>query len=80
MATEKYLGETKCHARKLDKFLALVSDVLFGVPSVIVARRHRGKCWGLERRGTVTLLTSVSVFSNLKYRHLLSGLKARPYD
>ncbi|XP_040838058.1 liver carboxylesterase 1-like isoform X1 [Ochotona curzoniae] len=41
VATEKYLGETKCHARKLDKFLALVSDVLFGVPSVIVARRHR---------------------------------------
>ncbi|XP_069918034.1 liver carboxylesterase 1 isoform X2 [Oryctolagus cuniculus] len=41
VATEKYLGETKCNARKLDKFLELVADVLFGVPSVIVARYHR---------------------------------------
>uniref|UniRef100_A0A2K5QVE6 Carboxylic ester hydrolase n=1 Tax=Cebus imitator TaxID=2715852 RepID=A0A2K5QVE6_CEBIM len=40
-ATEKYLGGTDDPVKKKDLFLDLVGDVMFGVPSVIVARNHR---------------------------------------
>ncbi|XP_048648120.1 liver carboxylesterase 1-like isoform X2 [Marmota marmota marmota] len=41
VATEKYLGGTDDPVKKKDLFLDLMGDVLFGVPSVIVARDHR---------------------------------------
>ncbi|XP_052584925.1 liver carboxylesterase 1-like isoform X2 [Peromyscus californicus insignis] len=40
-ATEKYLGGTDDLVQKKDLFLDLMGDVMFGVPSVIVARNHR---------------------------------------
>nr|XP_045005206.1 carboxylesterase 1D isoform X3 [Jaculus jaculus] len=40
-ATEKYLGGTDDLVKKKDLFLDLVADVVFGVPSVLVARGHR---------------------------------------
>uniref|UniRef100_K7AH75 Carboxylic ester hydrolase n=2 Tax=Homininae TaxID=207598 RepID=K7AH75_PANTR len=40
-ATEKYLGGTDDPVKKKDLFLDLIADVMFGVPSVTVARNHR---------------------------------------
>uniref|UniRef100_H2NQX7 Carboxylic ester hydrolase n=1 Tax=Pongo abelii TaxID=9601 RepID=H2NQX7_PONAB len=40
-AIEKYLGGTDDPVKKKDLFLDLMGDVLFCVPSVIVARNHR---------------------------------------
>uniref|UniRef100_A0A2K5XHM9 Carboxylic ester hydrolase n=1 Tax=Mandrillus leucophaeus TaxID=9568 RepID=A0A2K5XHM9_MANLE len=40
-ATEKYLGGTDDPVKKKDLFLDLLADVMFSVPSVIVARHHR---------------------------------------
>ncbi|XP_063468749.1 liver carboxylesterase 1 isoform X3 [Symphalangus syndactylus] len=40
-AIEKYLGGTDDPVKKKDLFLDLLADVMFGVPSVIVARNHR---------------------------------------
>uniref|UniRef100_A0A2K6SAD5 Carboxylic ester hydrolase n=1 Tax=Saimiri boliviensis boliviensis TaxID=39432 RepID=A0A2K6SAD5_SAIBB len=40
-AIETYLGGTDDLVKKRDLFTDLVGDVLFGVPSVIVARNHR---------------------------------------
>ncbi|XP_070469768.1 liver carboxylesterase-like isoform X2 [Equus przewalskii] len=41
VATEKYLGGTEDPVKKKDLFLDLIGDVMFGVPSVTVARLHR---------------------------------------
>ncbi|XP_062965165.1 liver carboxylesterase 1 [Cynocephalus volans] len=41
VATEKYLGGTDDPVKKKDLFLDLLGDVVFGVPSVNVARSHR---------------------------------------
>ncbi|XP_012498058.1 PREDICTED: liver carboxylesterase 1-like [Propithecus coquereli] len=41
VAIEEYLGGTEDPVKKKDLFLDLLGDVMFGVPSVIVARRHR---------------------------------------
>ncbi|EHB12195.1 Carboxylesterase 3 [Heterocephalus glaber] len=41
VATEEYLGGTEDPVKKKDLFLALMGDVMFAVPSVIVARGHR---------------------------------------
>ncbi|XP_046291213.1 carboxylesterase 1D [Marmota monax] len=41
VAFEKYLGSTDYPARKKDLFLDLWEDVMFAVPSVMVARGHR---------------------------------------
>ncbi|XP_062032000.1 liver carboxylesterase 1-like [Lepus europaeus] len=41
VAIEKYLGATDDPVKKKDLFLDLIGDVLFCVPSVIVARHHR---------------------------------------
>nr|XP_044998629.1 liver carboxylesterase 1 [Jaculus jaculus] len=41
LATEEYLGGTDSPVEKKDLFLDLMGDVLFAVPSVIVARHHR---------------------------------------
>ncbi|EPQ19640.1 Liver carboxylesterase [Myotis brandtii] len=38
---EKYLGGTDDPVKKKDWFLELLADVVFGVPSVTVARGHR---------------------------------------
>ncbi|XP_075833031.1 liver carboxylesterase 1 isoform X1 [Microtus pennsylvanicus] len=40
-ATEMYLGRTDDLVEKKSLFLDLMADVMFGVPSVIVARSHR---------------------------------------
>ncbi|MBZ3874876.1 Carboxylesterase 1D [Sciurus carolinensis] len=42
VAIEKYLGGTDDPVRKKDLFLDLIADVVFGVPSVMIARGHRG--------------------------------------
>ncbi|XP_012611402.2 liver carboxylesterase 1-like isoform X2 [Microcebus murinus] len=41
VAIEEYLGGTDDLVKKKDRFLDLMGDVIFGVPSVIVARHHR---------------------------------------
>nr|XP_044617446.1 liver carboxylesterase 1-like isoform X4 [Equus asinus] len=41
VAIEKYLGGTDDPIKKKDLFLDLIGDVMFGVPSVTVARLHR---------------------------------------
>uniref|UniRef100_A0A8C3YGP2 Carboxylic ester hydrolase n=1 Tax=Catagonus wagneri TaxID=51154 RepID=A0A8C3YGP2_9CETA len=41
VATDKYLRGTDDPVKKKDLFLDLMGDVLFGVPSVTVARQHR---------------------------------------
>ncbi|XP_025124471.2 liver carboxylesterase isoform X3 [Bubalus bubalis] len=41
VATDKYLGGTDDPVKKKDLFLDLIADVVFSVPSVNVARRHR---------------------------------------
>ncbi|CAO2610549.1 Carboxylesterase 1D [Lemmus lemmus] len=41
VAIEKYLGESDCSDKKKSLFLDMMGDVLFAVPSVIVARYHR---------------------------------------
>ncbi|VTJ52099.1 Hypothetical predicted protein [Marmota monax] len=41
VATEKYLGGIDDPVRKKDLFLDLIADVMFGIPSVTVARGHR---------------------------------------
>ncbi|XP_014593946.1 liver carboxylesterase-like isoform X2 [Equus caballus] len=41
VAIEKYLGGTDDPVKKKDLFLDLMGDVMFGVPSVTVARLHR---------------------------------------
>ncbi|XP_058383816.1 liver carboxylesterase 1-like isoform X2 [Diceros bicornis minor] len=41
VAIEKYLGGTDDPVKKKDLFLDLMGDVMFGVPSVTVARFHR---------------------------------------
>ncbi|XP_044617453.2 liver carboxylesterase 1-like [Equus asinus] len=41
VAIEKYLGGTDNPVKKKDLFLDLMGDVMFGVPSVTVARLHR---------------------------------------
>ncbi|XP_063103401.1 liver carboxylesterase 1-like [Cavia porcellus] len=41
VATEKYLGGTDDLAQKRELFLDLIGDLMFGVPSVILARGHR---------------------------------------
>ncbi|EHA99843.1 Liver carboxylesterase [Heterocephalus glaber] len=41
VATEKYLGGTDNPVKKQDLFLNLMGDLIFGVPSVTVARGHR---------------------------------------
>ncbi|XP_047567388.1 liver carboxylesterase 1 [Lutra lutra] len=41
LATEKYLGVTDDPAQKKDLFLDMLADLVFGVPSVTVARHHR---------------------------------------
>ncbi|XP_013371676.1 PREDICTED: liver carboxylesterase 1 isoform X2 [Chinchilla lanigera] len=40
-AIEKYLGRTDDPVRKRELFLDLLADLMFGIPSVIVARGHR---------------------------------------
>lgn len=54
MAIEKYLGGSDCPNKKKNLFLDMMGDVLFAVPSVIVARYHRGESRGLYKRGTLT--------------------------
>ncbi|XP_070244511.1 liver carboxylesterase isoform X1 [Bos mutus] len=41
VATDKYLGGTDDPVKKKGLFLDLIADVMFGVPSVNMARRHR---------------------------------------
>ncbi|XP_064130087.1 liver carboxylesterase 1-like isoform X1 [Loxodonta africana] len=41
VTTEKYLGGTDDSVKKKDLFLDMLGDAALGVPSVIVARRHR---------------------------------------
>ncbi|XP_033613911.1 liver carboxylesterase 1 isoform X2 [Fukomys damarensis] len=41
VATEKYLGRTDDPVKKQDLFLDLMGDLMFGVPSVYMARGHR---------------------------------------
>lgn len=50
MATDKYLGGTDDPVKKKGLFLDLIADVMFGVPSVNMARRHRGESRTLNRR------------------------------
>lgn len=54
MAIEKYLGGSNGPDENKNLFLDMMGDVLFAVPSVIVARYHRGESQGPYKRGTPT--------------------------
>lgn len=54
VAIEKYLGGSDGPEENKNLFLDMMGDVLFAVPSVIVARYHRGESQGLYKRGTPT--------------------------
>lgn len=61
VATEKYLGDTDDLARKKELFLDLMGDVMFAVPSVMVACGHKGESQWLDvRRTLVSHLTPPS--------------------
>uniref|UniRef100_A0A8C6W4E1 Carboxylic ester hydrolase n=1 Tax=Nannospalax galili TaxID=1026970 RepID=A0A8C6W4E1_NANGA len=53
--TEKYLGGTDDLVKKKDLFLDLIADVIFGVPSVMVSRAHRGESQTLLGEGSRAL-------------------------
>ncbi|XP_058431874.1 liver carboxylesterase 1 isoform X3 [Marmota monax] len=63
VATEKYLGGTDDPVRKKDLFLDLIADVMFGIPSVTVARGHRAQ-------GTreYSISACILVFKNLHFQ------------
>lgn len=48
VATEKYLGKTDDLVKKRELFLDLMGDLMFGIPSVIAARGHRGESWKID--------------------------------
>lgn len=50
MATDKYLGGTDDPTKKKTLFMDLIADVVFGVPSVMVSRGHRGESPVLDGR------------------------------
>lgn len=60
MAVEKYLRHTDDPDRNKDQLLELIGDVIFGVPSVIVSRGHRGKPLRLDKRTLILPLCSVT--------------------
>uniref|UniRef100_A0A7N4V5M3 Carboxylic ester hydrolase n=1 Tax=Sarcophilus harrisii TaxID=9305 RepID=A0A7N4V5M3_SARHA len=39
--TEKYLGETEDPVKKKGRFLDMMGDLMFGIPSILVAQLHR---------------------------------------
>lgn len=48
--TEKYLGQTDDPVKKKDRLLDLFGDVIFGIPSVLMARGLRGESYMLNGR------------------------------
>lgn len=48
--TEKYLGQTDDLVKKKDRLLDLFGDVIFGIPSVLMARGLRGESYMLNGR------------------------------
>lgn len=69
-AIEKYLGGTDDPVKKKDLFLDIIGDLVFGVPSVAVARYHRGESQRLDRRGTLSPVASLSALLQLIFfRH-----------
>lgn len=70
LATEKYLGGTDDPVKKKDLFLDMLGDLIFGVPSVTVARHHRSESQRLDRRGTPTTPASLSVLPTSQHRHI----------
>lgn len=50
VVAEKYFGGTDDPAKRKDLFQDLVADVIFGVPSVMVSRSHRGEFQVLDGR------------------------------
>lgn len=53
-AIKEYLGGAEDPVKNKDLFVDLIGDVLFAVPSVIVARHHRGETQGLDCIGSLT--------------------------
>ena len=51
VAAKKYLEWTNDPTKKKDMFLDLIADVIFGVPSVMVSRGHRGEFQVLDGDG-----------------------------
>uniref|UniRef100_A0A8D1Z5H8 Carboxylic ester hydrolase n=1 Tax=Sus scrofa TaxID=9823 RepID=A0A8D1Z5H8_PIG len=76
VATDKYLGGTDDPVKKKDLFLDLMGDVVFGVPSVTVARQHRGESQTLDRRGTRPL--SRDCVAPMVWRMLVSAAGLLP--
>lgn len=60
VAVEKYLRHTDDPDRNKDQLLELIGDVIFGVPSVIVSRGHRGESLRLDKRTLILPLCSVT--------------------
>lgn len=60
VAVEKYLRHTDDPDRNKDQLLELIGDVIFGVPSVIVSRGHRGESLRLDKRTLILPLCSAT--------------------
>ena len=70
LAAEKYLEGTDDPVKKKDLFLEVLGDAMFGVPSVTVARYHRGESHRLGRRGTLNPPASLSVLLTSQHRQI----------
>lgn len=67
VATERYLGGTDDPVKKRELFLDLMADLMFGVPSVAVARGHRGESWKTDSC-TPSLVSDLLTFHLDRYR------------
>ena len=70
LATEKYLGGTDDPAKKKDLFLDMLGDLLFGIPSVTMARHYRGESQRLDRRETPTPPASLFILTTSQHRQI----------
>lgn len=70
-ATDMYLGRTDDPVEKKSLFLDLMADVMFGVPSVIVAHSHRGEYGEKSKTMNSPDRPPASAFHRKKIRNLL---------
>lgn len=77
-ATEMYLGRTDDLVEKKSLFLDLMADVMFGVPSVIVARCHRGESGERSKTMNSPDRPLASAFHHKKIWNLLRVRSWRP--
>lgn len=76
-AIKEYLGGAEDLVQNRDRFVDLIGDVLFAVPSVIVARHHRGETQGLCCRGSLASILVSDPFIS-EHGEMWTLLRVRP--